>query len=382
MEKLNLTTEENKHLYLDLEQLKSIKKELEEFVISTNFSNNKNFTKEIIFPYELKNNNSIEGYNEDLTSIIKIINNPYLKANKINSEYQRIFNLYRGYDFILEKPDINENTLFKLYKILSHKLLEEDQLLLGSNLYRHSDVYIHYSSNLARRPDMGFNCNVIEKHMEELFNYINSNNNLSKVDLFIKSQIIHFYMVYIHPYFDINGRTARTTSLWFLNNNESYPYSIFNRTITYDKNKYYKTIRYVKLYKNITPFIEFISKGTKLELEKEYIIRSLKKDIYDSLSPMDKQVIQYILTNKSINTLIDIQNFYNRFNPKKNLTYINDELLLPLLEKEIILKTGYTNKKIYDNNFNYRFILNKDKFNFDKDKIKRLNINKVIEVVR
>ena len=118
------------------------------------------------------------------------------------------------------------------------------------------------------------------------------------------------------------------------------------------------------------------------ELEKEYIIRSLKKDIYDSLSPMDKQVIQYILTNKSINTLIDIQNFYNRFNPKKNLTYINDELLLPLLEKEIILKTGYTNKKIYDNNFNYRFILNKDKFNFDKDKIKRLNINKVIEVVR
>ena len=88
MEELKLTTENNRRLYYNSETLKSIKKELEEFTSSTTFSTSPSFPKEILFPYELKNNNSIEGYNEDLSSIIKIINNPFLRSSKINDEYQ------------------------------------------------------------------------------------------------------------------------------------------------------------------------------------------------------------------------------------------------------------------------------------------------------
>ena len=376
---LPLTTEDNKIFILKKEFLKSIKEELESFCFETNFSNTKSFPKEILFTHELKNNNAIEGYYEDLSSIIKIINNPYIHIDKLHKEYQRILNLFKGYEYILKGNKINKDTLKELYQILSINLLNENEVLKENSYYRDNNVYIFYSSNLSKQPDMGFNEKNIEKHMNELFNFINSDNNsLSEVELFFKSQIIHFYMVYIHPYFDINGRTSRTTSLWFLNNNNSYPYTIFNRAITYNKKNYYKIIREVKQHRNLTPFIDFIAKGTKVELEKEYIIRSIENNTSKKLSPIDKQMIQYILTNNSQNTLIDIQDVYNRFNPRKSLKYINETLLMPLLEYGIILKKGSTHKQIYQGNYNYNFVLNKNNLDFDKSKIKRLSIDRYL----
>ncbi len=376
---LPLTTEDNRIFILKKEFLKIIKEELETFCSETNFSNNKNFPKEILFTHELKNNNAIEGYYEDLSSIIKIINNPYLHIDKLDKEYQRILNLFKGYEYILKTNNINKDTLRELYQILSVNLLSENELLKDNSYYRDNNVYIYFSNNLSIQPDMGFASKNIEKHMNELFNFINTGNDgLSEVELFFKSQIIHFYLVYIHPYFDINGRTSRTTSLWFLNNNDSFPYTIFNRAITYNKKDYYKIIREVKQHRNITPFIDFIAKGTKVELEKEYVIRSIEDSISKKLTPIDKQMLQYILTNNSQNTLIDIQDVYNRFNPRKSLKYLNEELMMPLLEYGIVLKKGNTHKQIYSGNYNYNFVLNEKILDFDKSKIKRLKIEKYL----
>ena len=72
--------------------------------------------------------------------------------------------------------------------------------------------------------------------MNQLFEFIN-NNELEETEInkFIKSQIMHFYFVYIHPYFDVNGRTSRTVAMWYLLNNKNYPYIIFNRAIEFNK---------------------------------------------------------------------------------------------------------------------------------------------------
>ena len=184
-------------------------------------------------------------------------------------------------------------------------------------------------------------------------------------------------MVFIHPYFDINGRTARTTSLWFLNSNESFPYTIFNRAITYNKRDYYKYIRDVRNHRNITPFVKSIAENTKLELEKEYVIRCIEEISGNCFTPIDKQMMQYILENNSQSTLIDIQTLYNRFNPRVKLKYLDEELLYPLFEKGILLKRGTTKKGIYDGNSNYRFSFNPKNLDFDTSKIKRLSIDKL-----
>ena len=99
----------------------------------------------------------------------------------------------------------------------------------------------------------------VEQFMDSLFEYINSCNNFSNMtDYFIKSQVMHFYLVYIHPYFDINGRTSRTMSMWYLLNNKSYPYIIFNRAINYEFPKYDEAIIEAKKLGEITYFIKNI----------------------------------------------------------------------------------------------------------------------------
>ena len=127
-------------------------------------------------------------------------------------------------------------------------------------------VYIYYSSNLEIEPDMGLPANQLDLYMDEFFNYINSNTSLvSNTEHFIKSQIMHFQFVNIHPYYDINGRTSRTTSMWYLLNNDVYPYIIFNRGISLNKNLYYKIIRDVKQYRNVTFFLNYMLDNVKIE---------------------------------------------------------------------------------------------------------------------
>lgn len=376
---LPLTTENYRHLFFNKDKLLEIKDELISFCEDIEFLRSKDFPKEVLFPHELKNNNAIEGYYEDISSIIKIINNPCLKHYAPDKEYRRILNLYNGYEFILQGNEINETNLYSLYQILSNNLLEKQELIKPNRLYRDNDGFIFFSDNILIEPDKGFDEKNIDFHMKELFSYINMNNdNLDEVDLFFKSQIIHFYMVFIHPYFDINGRTSRTTSLWFLNNHKAFPYTIFNRAITYDKKDYYRIIREVKRFKNITPFINFVANGTKRELEKEYIIKNLEKNSGVKLSALDKQMLQYILMNNSQNTIIDIQNIYNRYNPKVKFNFINSELLQPLFDYGILLKKDNTSRQIYSGEYNYRFGLNQDMLDVDEAKIKRLDIKKFI----
>ena len=41
-------------------------------------------------------------------------------------------------------------------------------------------------------------------------------NNDDDINDLIKAAIIHFYIAFVHPYFDGNGRIARLVHLWFL----------------------------------------------------------------------------------------------------------------------------------------------------------------------
>src|SRR5690606_40031597 len=53
--------------------------------------------------------------------------------------------------------------------------------------------------------------------LDKLISFLSSDSyNGSMTDSYIKSQIVHFYFVYIHPYYDVNGRTSRTLSMWYL----------------------------------------------------------------------------------------------------------------------------------------------------------------------
>lgn len=374
MKNINLLKVGNIPLKIDIDKLESQMNELEKFVMDNRYCNTLKHSQDVLFSHEIQANNFIEGYKDDVETIYEVIH----KCSKITDpkKKQRILNLYKGYRYILQRNPIDKDNLKKLYSLLSKDLLSQRDLSKMGLYYREEPVFIYYSNRLDVNPDMGINEKEVEEYMNRLFDFINSDNELSKSELFIKSQLLHFYTVYIHPYFDINGRTSRTTSMWYLLNNKAYAFIIFNRAIQLHKTEYYKVIRETKKYKNATYFLNYIMDNTIIELQKDYIMNCIKKTCNQELTSVDFQTLHYILSMQSNITYLDFCKFYNNQNEKKNPTNIFNDMLLPLLEKGIIIEKEATFKhtSCTNDSYNHYFEINKKLYDNNPDKIKYLKI--------
>lgn len=319
---------------------------------------------------EIKANNLIEGINNDLKLINDVIDKKYLNISK--EERHKIINLYKGYKYILRNKEINKDNLRELYSILSNNILDKEDIKKMGSYYRLEPVYILRGNSLdAIKPFMGFDSDKIDYSMEQFFSYVNSDNSYNQIDTFIKSQIMHFYFVYIHPYFDVNGRTSRTVAMWYLLNNKDYPYIIFNRAITFSRSSYIRSIINSRKYGNITHFLKYMLKNVAKELEKDYIVRNVSSNSPYKLTDEDKEIIEYMITMKNNLTTKDLSVTYNRFNEHKKYSYILKNIINPLIDKDVIKVTGY-NK----NNSNIKITINNDLFDINDSKIKYINLKK------
>ena len=122
----------------------------------------------------------------------------------------RIMGLKNGLEFISDITNkITEENIFKLYMMTVGDFLSDGDKLLQGKYYRHDTVYI-ISDKVEHS---GLDYKKIPECMKKLVEFINQNDNINDL---VKATIIHFYMAYIHPYFDGNGRIARLMHLWFL----------------------------------------------------------------------------------------------------------------------------------------------------------------------
>jgi Uncharacterized conserved protein len=347
--------------------------ELNSFLEGEPWLRTMDFVRGALFPFEVKHNNEIENYNDSI-SLVNNYANGTRKRMPIpkNAQQQRIINLSKGYSHILKGESITAPNLAKLYSILSNGLLDPEDRLLPRHRYRHDDVEIHTSRILTAEPEHGVKTDNVDSMMDNLFDYINTPvDQDDMVATFIRSQLIHYQFVYIHPYFDVNGRTARTTGIWYLLNNEAFPFILFNRAIHYDKANYYKVIRETKKYKNATYFLNYMLSNVIGELEKEYVVKHIQESISSELSIEERQMLHYILTNRSIDSTLDLTDFYNRYNPKSSPQQVQKGMIEPLVDKGVVQITGYGKTKS-DNAFlslNPRVIIDNPK------KIKRLDLS-------
>ena len=358
-EYLDLTTEKGNRFYFRTESLMPVYAELEEFLEFITTMNDLHFAKKMLFSHELKANNQVEGYSDDLELIEDIIKK---KTDNIKDEEKRarILNLYRGYQFILRNRVMDEKHLKRLYNVLSDGLLDSyDITHMGQN-YREAPVYILDGGKLTGILDEGVNYQIIDNLIAKYFEFVNNYTlGNTQTDEYIKSQIMHFYFVYIHPYFDCNGRTSRTMALWYLLKNKDYPYIIFNRGINFAGSKYDKIIKEAKETYDITYFLKLMLETVKIELEKEKIMQEYANATNYKFSGIDYQTILYIL---SMNNELSLANFslvYNRFNDKRKVLDIYKEMVEPLIDNNILQVTRYTKKNLGSIN-NMEFVLNKD----------------------
>ncbi len=366
---LDLKTTDDIKLFIRPERYIKVKQELIDFLKGKRHLRTKVFAKTVMFSHELKANNQIEGYSDDVEIIKKVI--ARTKDIQDKDKRQRILNLYHGYNYILKTKEINQETLKKLYSILSKDLLEERDLKRMGEYYRTAPVYILKHGRLDIEPDEGVIASDIDKYMENYFNFLNKDIEGDITDEYIKSQILHYYFVYIHPYFDVNGRTSRTLSMWYLINKKSYPYIIFNRGISFKDSEYTKVIEDVRKFHDLSYFIDYMLTTVKIELEKEYVMQLEANLASDKLNGTDYQTLLYFLTMKGTKTVLDFANMYNRFNDKKRVKEIYDTMIVPLLDKQVLDIVRTTKKNMFDDNSNLVLDL-RNKEEISKDKVKRL----------
>lgn len=373
--KVDLKTINGSNIYYDAKSLKESKEELLTFLDGENYMNSLSFAKKMMLKNEIQSNNNIEGINDDLKNIEATIKKSH--NNILSKDDKRIINLYTGYKYILQNNSINKETLRYLYCLLSKDLLDShDQAFMGK-YYRTKPVYILNKGRLDDTYFMGVDESKIEYYMNMFFEYANTCEQKG-IDDFIKSQIMHFYFVYIHPYFDVNGRTSRTVAMWNLLNNHNYPYIIFNRAIAFSSTLYEKNIIKSRYSGNVTPFLKYMLSQVKIELEKQYLIHNIELCLSMSMSSVEKLALEYILSIHGAITVKDFAVIYNKFNDKKSVTNILNEIINPMLEKRILVYLANTKSYINSNTLNFTFTINPELFSFDLNKISKLNLKRYI----
>ncbi len=363
-------------LFYNEEVLKSYEEELLAVLEGQDYMKTLAFAKKMMMGQEIKSNNAIEGIKDDLSVIEEVIRKRKIPIRE--EEKIRIINLYHGYQYILSHKEINKESLKELYALLSHALLEEKDLRRMGPFYREAPVYILKGSRLDVEPYKGFEHEKLDKTMEQFFCYVNENEeSKNTMDVFIKSQIMHFYFVYVHPYFDVNGRTARTLSMWYLLNHQNYPYITFNQAIAFAKREYEETIQKGRVVGDITLFLKYMLKQVEKELEKEYFLHELSKKANASLTKEDLQMILYLLSYGS-KTAKDLIMIYHLYNEKRKISEVYDKRIVPLLEKEILISKGETKSYLKSDVPNFFITLHPAFLEVDPAKVKHLKLERFL----
>lgn len=175
----------------------------------------------------------------------------------------RIMGLKNGLEFISDTANkITEENIYKLYMMTVGDFLDDEDKLLDGNYYRHDTVYI-VSDKVEHS---GLDYKKVPEFMKNLIDFINRDDNINDL---VKATIIHFYVAYVHPYFDGNGRIARLMHLWFLiqKGYQSALFIPFSSQIEKSRKSYYGAYTAIEENKRIskkidvTPFILYFIKN-------------------------------------------------------------------------------------------------------------------------
>lgn len=122
----------------------------------------------------------------------------------------RIMGLKRGLEFIADIDNkISEENLHRLYMMTVGDFLQKEDCLPHNSFYRDDVVYVVGNSV----EHMGLSAKKVPEFMKNLIDFANAEDDINEL---IKAAVIHFYLAFVHPYFDGNGRMARLLHLWFL----------------------------------------------------------------------------------------------------------------------------------------------------------------------
>lgn len=149
---------------------------------------------------------SIEQIDTSRDSVRRILSG-YAPTSKSEN---RIYGMKKGLEFISDpQHTISEESIHQLYELTIGMFLPEEDRLLPDYQYRHDSVYIVGD----KVEHTGLPWQMLPEYMGNLVEFIHQESAMNDL---LKAALIHFYIAYLHPWFEGNGRMARLIHLWYL----------------------------------------------------------------------------------------------------------------------------------------------------------------------
>ncbi|MEZ4985210.1 MAG: Fic family protein [Saprospiraceae bacterium] len=175
------------------------------------------------------NSNSIEGNTLTLQETRMVIEEGFTVKGKSLREHFEAVNHQEAVEWIssLVKPD---------YRLRARDILDVHALVLRAIEKEFAGRYRNAGVRIAGANFVPPNALKVDDLMDELIGWVNSPAN--DIPTIVKAVVFHHRFVWIHPFFDGNGRTVRLIFNLLLMQ-EGYPPAIILRT---DRKKYYDAL--------------------------------------------------------------------------------------------------------------------------------------------
>jgi Fic family protein len=201
------------------------------------------------------NSNAIEGNSLTLKETYLVIHEGITIKGKPLKDHLEVKDHHQALTFLYElinkksQPTLSEQLIRDLHKLVVKKTEEE-----FAGKYRNSNVFIggadHTPPDALQVPDQ----------MRDLINwFIKNRKKLHPVEL---SAQLHHRLVYIHPFFDGNGRTARLVMNIVLMRSK-YPLVVILKN---DRKKYYRVLDQADKG-NLKPVVQFVAQAVERSLD-------------------------------------------------------------------------------------------------------------------
>lgn len=275
------------------------------------------------------------------------------KRTPKNKNEQIIKNMIDAIDYVNKMPEFTDENLYKLYNLLSYECLDEEDKLIGSNHYRHDAVEVGGY--------LGCPADKVQDCMDSLFDFVKEN--LKNVEyLNFLPHIVHYYILYVHPYFDYNGRTARMVSYWIsiLSTKGVFP-PVISEAISQTKSQYYDVLSETRDFGNdLTYFLTYIFEmSTKYYLVYKNIEEISQELMNDGIiiTPSEKAYYKKILvSNKGKFSHVEFSRWININISKQGALKILNKLESYGLLTSSISKSNVKLFEINGEKIRYKFI--------------------------
>lgn len=228
---------------------------------------------------------AIENNQLSLFQVEDVINGkPVIGEQK---DIQEVKNAYEAYEQIDKINPYSVEDLKKVHKILTF-LIEKD----AGKFRNHGECVRDGEKIIFVAPPE----NMVNPLMNQLFDWMRKSK--ETVNPLILSCIFHYEFVFIHPFHDGNGRTARLWQTAILSHWEkAFTYLPIESMIKKNQEEYYTAIQNCNNVGKSNEFIEFMSKIISETIDEMMNSKEMKDKSYLLLSESESKVLECIKRN-------------------------------------------------------------------------------------